>query len=75
MKPARCTEVNVRDISQLTYRLSAARPQQCEPAVAMLVVGENRLSFATDKLPLTLKTPHGTITLPAGGSCCRACRR
>ena len=57
----------MRDISQLTYRLSAAGPQQCEPAVAMLVVGENRLSFATDKLPLTLKTAHGTITLPAGG--------
>jgi hypothetical protein len=34
--------------------------------VPMLVVGESRLAFEGDKLPLTLKTPHGAVDLPAG---------
>jgi hypothetical protein len=59
-------EVNIRDVASLAYRLSAARPEQCEPASPMLVVGESRLAFESDKLSLTLKTPHGSMDLPPG---------
>lgn len=57
-------EVSIRDIATLAYRLSPARPEQCEPSAAMIIVGESRLAFDGDKLPLTLKTPHGSLDLP-----------
>jgi hypothetical protein len=63
-------EVNIHDIALLAYRLSAARPESCEPAAPMLVLGENRLAFDGDKLPLTLKTPHGSVNLPGRSLLC-----
>ncbi len=67
---SKVTEVNARDVAQLAYRVCANKPQQCEPTAAMLVVDNSRLAFAVDKLPLTLKTAHGSIDLPLGEMVC-----